>query len=226
MMNYSKKKLLSVHKFYFTGLFFISLCLLVLLSPSDAFSYEGWIGSIHYHDEYKAKSSYSTPQKSAYHIRASCRHNRVVDAYVKACFADGALVDARSNVDYDFTHEESCDWTQDHEICCGRVPIDAATWEDRKKGCRRVAPGDKGKVEDDWRGVRVGDPKINSLALDVRERLGTYNLVLQGELPVRWKTTHRGRVHLACSGEERSESPPIRISDFNEYFSFSANGLR
>jgi hypothetical protein len=204
------------------------VCILIsaftlILFPREATCYEGWIGSIHYRDDYKANSNYSTPQKSVYHFSASCRHDRVVDAYVKACFADGALVDARAKVDYDFTHEESCDWTQDHEICCGGVPAFAATWEDRKKGCNRVSPGDKGKVEYDLRGVRVGNPKINSVKLNVGERLGMYNLLLDGTFPARWKTTHRGTAHLACSGEERSESPPFKVSDFNEYFSFSAD---
>jgi hypothetical protein len=208
-----------------TGL--CKLCVLVvlilLLGVPQAGAYEGWIGSIHYHDEYKAKSTYNSPQRSAYHVGASCRHSRVVDAHVKACFADGALVNACAQVGYDLTHKESCDWTQDHEICCGGVPAFAATWEDRNKGCDRVTPGDKGKVEYDWEGVRIGDPEIESLQLAVRERSGTYTLLLNGELPVRWRITHRGKAHLACSGEERSESPPIKISDLNEHFSFSAD---
>ena len=208
-----------------TGLrkFYVLAMLILLLGVRQAGAYEGWIGSIHYHSEYKAKSTYNTPQRSAYHIGASCRHSRVVDAHVKACFADGALVDARAKVGYDLTHKESCDWTQDHEICCGGVPAFAATWEDRNKGCDRVSPGDKGKVEYDWRGVRIGDPEIKSLQLAVRERSGTYTLLLNGEVPVRWRITHRGKAHLACSGEERSESPPIKISDLNEHFSFSAD---
>jgi len=197
--------------------------LILLLGVQQAGAYEGWIGSIHFHDEYKAKSTYNTPQRSAYHIGASCHHSRVVDAHVKACFAHGALVDARAKVSYDLTHEESCDWTQDHEICCGGVPAFAAMWEDRKKGCDRVTPGDTAKVEYDWRGVQVGDPEIESLQLAVRERLGTYTLLLSGELPVRWRMTHRGKAHLACSGEERTESPPIKVSDFNEHFGFSAD---
>ena len=204
------------------GLYVLAM-LILLLGVPQAGAYEGWIGSIHYHSEYKAKSTYNTPQRSAYHIGASCRHSRVVDAHVKACFADGALVDARAKVGYDLTHKESCDWTQDHEICCGGVPAFAATWEDRNKGCDRVSPGDKGKVEYDWRGVRIGDPEIKSLQLAVRERSGTYTLLLNGEVPVRWRITHRGKAHLACSGEERSESPPIKISDLNEHFSFSAD---
>ncbi|UCG64373.1 MAG: hypothetical protein JSW12_17335 [Deltaproteobacteria bacterium] len=208
-----------------TGLckLYVLVVLILLLGVRQAGAYEGWIGRIHYHSEYKAKSTYSTPQRSAYHIGASCSHSRVVDAHVKACFADGALVDARAKVDYDLTHKESCDWTQDHEICCGGVPAFAAIWEDRNKGCDRVTPGDKGKVEYDWRGVQVGDPEIKSVQLAVRERLGTYTLLLDGEFPVRWKMTHRGKAHLACSGEERSESPPIKISDLNEHFSFSAD---
>jgi hypothetical protein len=201
----------------------VLIMLILLLGVRQAGAYEGWIGGIHYHDEYKAKSTYNTPQRSAYHIGASCSHSRVVDAYVKACFADGALVDARAKGRYDLMHEESCDWTQDHEICCGGVPAFAATWEDRNKGCDRVSPGDKGKVEYDWRGVQVGDPEIKSLQLAVRERSGTYTLLLNGEFPVRWRITHRGKAHLACSGEERSESPPIKISDLNEHFSFSAD---
>jgi hypothetical protein len=201
----------------------VLVMLILLLGVRQAGAYEGWIGSIHYHDEYKAKSTYNTPQRSAYHIGASCSHSRVVDAYVKACFADGALIYARAQVGYDLAHKESCEWSQDHEICCGRVPAFAATWEDREKGCDRVSPGDKGKVEYDWRGAQVGDPEIKSVKLAVRERAGTYTLLLVGEVPVRWRITHRGKAQLACSGEERSESPPIKISDLNEHFSFSAD---
>jgi len=199
------------------------IMLILFLGVRQAGAYEGWIGSIHYHDEYKAKSTYNTPQRTAYHIGASCSHNCIVDVYVKACFADGALVDARAKGGYELTHTENCDWTQDHEICCGGVPSFAATWEDRNKGCDRVTPGDKGKVEYDWSGVQVDDPEINSVQLAVRERSGTYTLLLDGEFPVRWRMTHRGKAHLACSGEERSESPPIKISDLNEHFSFSAD---
>ena len=198
--------------------------LALLLGAPEAGAYDGWIGSIHFHDDHKEKSSYSTPQNSVYHVGASCRHESVADAYVKACFSKGALVDARARAHYDLTHEESCDWFQDHEICCGGVAIDGATWADRKKGCDRVTPGDKGKVDYDRKGVRVGDPKIKRAGLDVSGTTGNYFLTLSGEIPAREKITDRGKARLVCSGKERSESPPFKVYDSDKYFGFSAEG--
>jgi hypothetical protein len=48
------------------------VALVLFVCVPGASAYEGWIGSMHYHDEHRDESSCSTPQRTAVIVNWGC----------------------------------------------------------------------------------------------------------------------------------------------------------
>ena len=181
----------------------------------------GWIGTIKYTEEFRMDYLYSTDDP--YNIRASCLYNILVNIEVNACCQDGRLVDAKVSANYEEVHRERCQWSQNHQICCGGVPIFAASSADRKKGCQRIAPGNRGDVSFGWSGVKMGDPEIEDISLVVGED-GWYILNVDVSLTIYRRYTSSGATYFVCSGERKEEPLPFPVVIDVRNFGFYAEG--
>jgi hypothetical protein len=202
------------------GLFLISL-LLSFFWLVPVLANTGWIGTIQYTENYHKDYQYST--EDPYNINAYCLQNKTVNISVQVCFQEGKIIDARASAHYEADHQERCQWTQDHVICCGGVPIDAATYTDREKGCHKKTPGNRGDVSYGWNEVKMGQPEIEDVYLRVRED-GHYTLGIEVSLPIHRSYNRSGSTQFACSGEIKKEPSPDPDIISIKHFSFSASG--
>lgn len=201
--------------------FFLIPLLLSLFWPGSSQARTGWIGTIQYTENYHKDYQYST--EDPYNIKAYCLQNKTVNISVQVCFQEGKIIDARASAHYEADHQERCQWTQNHEICCGDVPIYAATYVDREKGCHKKTPGNRGDVSYGWNKVKMGQPEIKNVYLRVRKD-GHYSLGMTISLPICKSYNRSGSNQFACSGEIKEEPSPDPDIISIETFSFSANG--
>jgi len=216
---------LMISRFLFTLALFMSVCLPELLQANSVSSDFKWKGTVHYRYEYKKLYQWSESNRHC-SLSATSDWGSTLDVFLIVSFEGdegGRAVDPVAKAYYSLLVNTECQWKRDHEICAGKVEINAATWEDRQKGTRKVSPGHTGKMTTtlDTKGYK-GE---TSLDLYVDEESGTFTLLGQGEVKAPQPAFKSEEVFRdACSGKTDRKTENLTYPDTGAMWFFNVQG--
>jgi len=206
-------------------LFVVLLCLPLFSEVIDESKKVRWKGMAHYHYDYKKLYQWNADNQNC-SLKANSDWNSALDVFMIVSFEGregGSASEPKTKAAYYLLVNTDCQWKRDHEICAGKVEINAATWEDRQKGTRKVSPGHTGQMTTnlDTKGYK----SEASLDLYVDEESRTFTLMGQGEVKAPRPVFKSEEVFCdACSGETDRKTENQTYPDTGAMWFFNVQG--
>jgi hypothetical protein len=208
------------------ALFFsMSIGLTLFLLSNNVSNEVMWKGTVHYHEEYKKLYQWKGQNRHC-SVDAKSNWHTTTDVFLIVSFEGregGSAGDPKIRANHNSHISTECQWKRDHEICAGKVEINAASWEDRQKGTRKVSPGHTGKMTTalETKGYK-GEA---SLDLYADEETGTFTLFGEGEIKAPQPVFKSEKVfHDACSGEMDRKTENQTFPDTGAMWFFNVQG--